>query len=246
MWSPLSPTGLHVLASTFVTFFSVLGPVASAVTIDDFSVGSIEVARTGTMAATALQTGLDPAHVLGGGRNFSVGSSGGSVQRLVVDAAASELQFTTDTNGYFQITYGSLAEQLNVDLTAGRHNAFLFHLEYTAPNNPLALIPGNSIQVVTANGTSFGMMSGASIAAQADGSRLVRVPFSSFRGPVDFTAVQRIEFELFRVPMGSQFALRTFATVPEPSAGVLLVLGLGFCGRRVRRQFRTPAYGGQA
>ena len=57
MWLPLSPTGLRILAATGVTFFSVLGSVASAVTIDDFSVGSIEVARTGTMAATAYKPG---------------------------------------------------------------------------------------------------------------------------------------------------------------------------------------------
>ena len=246
MWLPLSPTGLRFLVATVVTIFSVLGSVASAVTIDDFSVGSIEVARTGTMAATALQTGLDPAHVLGGGRNFSVGASGGSVQRLVVDAAASELQFTTDTNGYFKITYGSLAEPLNVDLTAGGNDAFLFHLEYTVPNNPLSLVPGNTFRVISAAGTRFGSMTGANTTAQPDGSRLARVPFSSLSGQADFTAVQRIEFELFRVPAGSHFRLRTFATVPEPSGGVLLILGLGFWGRRVRRQFITPGYDGQA
>jgi hypothetical protein len=238
MWLPFLRIRIRVLAAA-AAVVSASGSVASAVTIDDFSVGSIEVARTGTTAASAQQTGLDPLHVLGGGRSFSVGAFGGSVQRLVVDAPAGELRFATDTNGYFQITYGSLAEPLNLDLTATGSNAFLFHITYAVPNTPLALIPGNTFRVVTSTGTRFGSMTAANIVAQADGSRLIRVPFSSLSGQGDFKMVQRIEYELFRVPPGSHFTLRKFATVPEPSTGILSILAGVTYGRRTLRRFRS-------
>src|SRR5262245_54244715 len=112
MWLPLARIRIRFLVVASISFFSALGSVAPAVTIDDFSVGQIEVSRTGTMAATALQVGLDPDHVQGGSRDISVGEFGGVVQTLVVDTAASELRFSTSSTGYFQITYGSAAAPL--------------------------------------------------------------------------------------------------------------------------------------
>jgi hypothetical protein len=231
---------LRVLAAAAVVV-SASGSAASAITIDDFSVGSIEVARTGSTAASAQQTGLDPLHVLGGSRDFSVGTAGGSGQRLVVDAPAGELRFDTDTTGYFRVTYGSLTEPLNINLTADGSNAFLFHITYAVPNSPLSLIPGNTFRVITTSGTRFGSMTVASanIATQPDGSRLIRLPFSSLNGQGDLKMVERIEYELFRVPPGSHFTLRTFATVPEPSTGILSILaGLAY-SRRTLRRFRA-------
>jgi hypothetical protein len=61
-----------------------------------------------------------------------------------------------------------------------------------------------------------------------DGSRRARIPFSTL-GNLDLTAVERIELELFRVGDGQQFILKSFATIPEPTAGVPFALGLCGC-----------------
>src|SRR4051794_833571 len=98
---------------------------ALAMTIDDFSVGPVVVSRVGPSAATAMQSGLDPAHVLGGGRDIVVGDSGSGDQSLAIDTAARELRFNIASGlGYFHITYGSAAQPLNVNLRAGGANSF--------------------------------------------------------------------------------------------------------------------------
>jgi hypothetical protein len=220
-----------VSATANTVVWLILASAASAITIDDFSVGPIEVSRTGSVAATAVQSGLDPSHVLGGGRDITVGEFGTSGQTLIVDTALRELQFSPgSSSGYFQVNYGSMAQPLNVDLTAGGSNAFLFHFIYNVPNFPTSL-PPSSIRVFTATGSGFTALnhSGGSITMLPDGSRRARIPFSTL-GNLDLTAVQRIEFELFRVSPGTEFVLKAIATVPEPSCLALFTLGL--CGGR--------------
>jgi hypothetical protein len=214
-----------VATSVFVLLAG--GKASFALPIDDFSVGPIQVSRTGATAVTASQTGLDPSHVLGGGREIVVGESGGFVQTLIIDTAERELRFATDTNGYFQIDYGTPAAPLDVDLTADGSNAFLFESLYIVPTFPAATVPPSFIRVFSATGSGTASLtsSGASIVVQPDGSRRIKLPFSLLGNQVDLTAVQRIELDVFRVAPGSTFSLRTFSTVPEPESMLLFVFG---------------------
>ena len=94
---------------------------AVAITIDDFTVGPITVTRDAATASSASQTGLDIAHVLGGSRDLIVGENGNPGQSLTIDTSLQQLRFNSlvgTTNGYFNVTYGSAASPLNVDLTA--------------------------------------------------------------------------------------------------------------------------------
>jgi hypothetical protein len=111
---------------------------ATAVIIDDFSVGPVTVTRDGATAATSTQTGLDPGHVLGGNRNIVVGEFGASSQSLTIDSALRELRFTAPTGGgYFDLEYGSEAQPLNIDLTADGSDAFL--VEFAGPGGFVSL-----------------------------------------------------------------------------------------------------------
>lgn len=221
-------------------------PRACAVTIDDFSDGSIVLTKTTSSVATAQQAGLNPAAVLGGGRNIAVGEFGEIGQSMTIDASAGEMRFHTPSGGagYFQIDYGTASEPLNVDLTADGANAFLMHFAF---NPPLGSLPGrpfdyppNSLRVVTAAGTGFMQLVDALVTTTVlpDGSYLARIPFAAFGNQVELSAVNRVEFEMFR--LGRQTSLRHFATVPEPATSWLLVAAVLIARAGFIRRRRAP------
>jgi hypothetical protein len=220
----------------------------SARVIDDFSVGGTTVVGTTTPATLQTQAGLDPNHVVGGGRNISVGGSGASVQTLNIDTGAGELRFltgkdTTSGLGYFDITYGTVASPLNLDLTSGGANAFYFVTKWDV-GGTLFDQPPNFFNVFTAAGESTSSVSnirGGVVTVLPDGGRQVIVPFSAFTPKFDPAKILRIELDFVRIAQGSTFTLSAFRTIPEPSAGVLLavaMIGGVFCGRLRRRVWR--------
>jgi hypothetical protein len=203
-----------------------------ALTIDDFSVGPVVVSRVGPAAAIALQTGLDPAHVLGGGRDIVVGDSGSGNQSLAIDTAARELRFNIASGlGYFHITYGSAAQPLNVDLRAGGANSF--QIEFGAGS----IADLNFISVLSSSGESFtgAGRSGTTSTPLPDGRVLANVPFSTLDPQMDLSSIQRMELEFFRLPTNVGPIVKSFTTVPEPSVAGLVVAGvlmLAGCSRR--------------
>lgn len=216
---------------------------AVAALIDDFEVGSIVVERTGATLAAAEQLNLDQAHVLGGTRAITVGEFGGPVQRLTIDAPAGELRFTTDTFGYFKIEYGSAATPLNVDLTASGANALVLDAAYSVPQFPTATMPPNAIHIYSATRSASASTNNleTTTVLMPDGGRRFRIPLTVFGPLIDLTSVDRIELNFGRVVAGSSFALRDFATVPEPS-GLALLLSAGLW-RLFRRRPRPRRNG---
>src|SRR4051812_20390135 len=83
----------------FAYLFILSTNVASAIIIDDYAVGPITVAGP----SVQTQSGLDPAHVLGGSREFSVGQSG-SGSMLSIDPQTG-LTLQSSGTGYFDIKY---------------------------------------------------------------------------------------------------------------------------------------------
>jgi hypothetical protein len=93
-----------------------------AVVIDDFSVGPIHLERNAGVPVSQIQTGLDPAHVLGGQRDIILGANYGNGQILDINTAESRmtLSLTTPTGlAGLDLTYGSRTTPLGADLTAG-------------------------------------------------------------------------------------------------------------------------------
>src|SRR4051794_38588920 len=165
-----------VLRGSLTLIVANVAVAAIALTIDDFSVGPVVVSRVGPSAASALQTGLDPSHVLGGGRDIVVGDSGSGDQSLAIDTAARELRFNISSGlGYFHFTYGSVAQPLNVDLRAGGGNSF--QIEFGAGFNTTL----DRIRVFTASGESASGSgtAGATQIPLPDGRVLSIVPFST-------------------------------------------------------------------
>jgi hypothetical protein len=206
-----------------------------AATIDDFSVGPIAVQRNGSLAATALQAGLDPIHVIGGAREVVVGEFGASIQTLTVDTDLRELQFSAPTGGgYFDLLYGSEAQPLNVDLTADGSDAFL--VEFAMQGGFVTL---NFLRVFTSSGEGAlgGGNPGTIRTDLPDGKILMEYPFEAFSNSPDFTNVQRIELGFHRLSTVDGPVLLSFTTIPEPGAMALLgIASLPFIWRLRRRQ----------
>jgi hypothetical protein len=204
---------------------------ATAVTIDDFSVGPITVTRDGAAAASASQTGLDNAHVIGGARDIIVGENGNPGQSLTIDTSQRELQFDTPTGsglGYFEVTYGSAASPLNADLT--EDGSSFFRLDFATDG----LHTGRYRLLVDSNG-SFQQASQATITKTVlpSGRVIMRHAFSGFPSSVDFTDIDRIQLDFFRIPVG-EIDLLTFATAPEPNSIALIAVGTSALLRRSR------------
>jgi hypothetical protein len=196
---------LHYSRSFFLgTTLIVVAVPASAIVIDDFSVGTFVVNGPGQLD----QTGLDPAHVIGGTRRIDVGQNGIGSTLEVTDVG--QLRLSSTGWGYFDITYGAIAPLGGVDLTQGGHDRLLIRFGEVGPGfHPLGIyvsLPSNS----SSNGESM------YVRDTWDGV-LVEIPFSRF--PVPFTAVQSITLDGFRNPAGAGFAVDSIFTGGPSVAG---------------------------
>ncbi len=218
----LRVTTVFVTHLAVILLATVLAGETDARIIDDFSLGGIVVERLGDTAATAEQSGLDPVHVVGGGRSFVVGDFGSPTQTLALDDAMRVLTFETgSTPGYFSINYGSSDSPLGVDLTANGSTAFqidysfdgdstLVQLRFDSPTGEAgARIPQSDSQVLP------------------NGRRRTVVPFADFPF-VDFTNITSLALTAGRFPGNSSIKIYGIETVPEPSAVLLMVAASSF------------------
>lgn len=200
---------------------------AAAIVIDDFRVGGITVARDGATAATAEQSGLDPAHVLGAARTFNVGNFGSAPQTLIIDNSQGTCSFSTgDTYGYFGLIYGSAGDPLSVNLLAGGGTTFAVDHRST-----LASAPNVTLYV-----TAGGMTQGISLASSqvehqplSDGFARATIPFSLFPPEIDFTHIDQLHLATGRFPPFNSVTLRNLVTIPEPATLLLGTLTTACC-----------------
>lgn len=210
----------------------------AAMIIDSFDVGSIVVERTGATGVTQTQTGLAPSQVLGGVRTIQVGSSGGSQQKLTINAQPGELHFEAiQSLGYFTITYGSTSSPLNIDLTP-HGNAFAVDFKYESPD-PVIPLPTFRVLATTSAGAISSGGSGHSatsvVPLPGEGTRLI-IPFSLFTtrspaDPLDFSSIERITLDFFRVADNTPLTISNFSVIPEPSSLCLLLTAAVLGGR---------------
>lgn len=216
-----------------LAFIAVAAPAAGAVIIDDFEVGAFQVVRTGPNPGSGEQIGLDPAHVLGGGREILVGENGSAVQTLTIDAPAGVLRFTPSASfGYFEISYGKPGHFINANLAAAG-NAFLLEFGNSAP------LPLSRFEVHTSVGVHnfSATQTGATVSPLPGGGFRSIVPFSLLGPNANLTNVQYLRMEFLRVPVGTELVMRHFAVIPEPG-GLALLAGALCCGPIARCRTR--------
>jgi hypothetical protein len=184
--------------------FSHLATPVRAIVIDDFSVGPITV----TGPSIQAQTGLDPAHVLGGSRSMDVGRFGsGSV--LAIDPT-SGFNFSSTGWGYFTLKYDLTAGGAGTDLTAGGHDRI--RLRFGEVQTPYTLfglyltLPPNS----SSNGISLPIQSFWD-------DLILEVPYSAF--PASPTMAQNLSLDVGRNPAGASFVIESITTAGTPIPG---------------------------
>ena len=203
--------------------------------IDDFTQGAlapIQGTNTSQFGTTVVQTGLNPALVLGGTRSVFVGSL--TLATASIEPVKGRFHFSADNNfGYFKLGWGTVTP-LNVNLSADGNDRFQFDFVDVLPNPLLNLF---TLRVKSGDtwfryeiGTDFAMALGSKTYGT------LNVPFAKFAG-ANFTQVQAIELEAARTPSGFRLAIDSITAVPEPSVAAMLVIATGasFWRRSARR-----------
>jgi hypothetical protein len=217
-------------------------PPSPALVIDDFTQGPIAAlpgTNTSQFGSTLLQSGLDPAHVLGGTRSVFVGSL--ALATVSIEPIKGRFHFSANNSyGYFKLGWGTVAP-LNADLASLE----AFRLEFTdvMGGTPAPFIALFDLRVKS-NDTwnRYSLSSDFTSALNGRTYGNLDVPFTRFAG-VDFAHVQAIELEAARLPQGFRLSIDYFSAVPEPTVTSLgLLAGACFSIRRQHRKhsFRVP------
>lgn len=215
---------LSVLAAILL-YFGTTATSVQAIVVDDFSVGPIHLERNAGVAVTATQTGLDPAHVLGGQRDIVLGRNYSNGQVLDIDTTEQRLTLSAGPSpalAGLELIYGSRTTPLGADLTAAGHDRFVLDFD----GSTASLIR----MVVTSRSGAALIEDAVSVSSYYDGKKAT-IPFAEFSG-VDFTNVASVELEFFR-HRGT--TLRSIYTIPEPLTAWLLTGAAIVCaGTRFR------------
>lgn len=189
------------------------GTAAFAVTIDDFSVGSLVL--VGPAGPTSF-AGLDPNHVIGGRRQISVGIFPSAPNVLTINTAAGELEFDTGAGpalGSLSLVYGATTP-LGAALNADGHGRIKVTFPYVNAGGTLVA----ALQIRDAANQAFSYPLGNAIKALDGVGGIVEFPFSA-ASAVDFGNVSRISIDLLNYPVNGTFAIAEVTTAGTPLAG---------------------------
>ena len=186
------------------------GYLPAAITIDDFSSGSLAFSSSDSIS----QEGLDTNSVLGGRRMVSGTVLRSASMDVIINTTEGLFSFTSGDFGYFSITYSiDLAHQ--IDLLASGDTAFLLDFSYVDPG-----FWRGGFQL-SADGVR------QSIATELfalDGPGTIEIPFSAFTSATSF-APSEIVFSADRFEPNSRLELSSIRTIPEPRLAILLATG---------------------
>lgn len=200
--------------------------VVYAVAIDDFTTGPAMLVRENGVAVVLDQNDLDPQSVIGGQRSLVLGEFYSDGQTLLIDTDDSQLVLTpsspADLAG-LDLSYGSVINPLNVDLTQDGHDALVMEV---APARSCQWLEVGSIRT---DGTVVDDSKGLS--SFYDGEK-VTIPFTEF-GDVDFTDVAYLNVTFCR---SQAVTLSGIYTVPEPETHVW-VCGVVFASLIIRGRY---------
>jgi hypothetical protein len=183
---------------------------SSAITIDDFSQG----AYSHTGAASATQSGLNPAHTVGGRRDIVYGNPV-PPDTVQIDSSAGALSFSSPTNyGYLDLMYG-MGGPLGVNLLSSGHDRFRFRFSNVVAQHAFFLwVSVNSPLPPTSN-SPVDLSSG--LVALSGGGGVLEVPFRAL--PANYLNVNTIAIDLGRFPAGASFVLDEIVTAGPPIPG---------------------------
>lgn len=213
-----------------------LSPSAQAVLIDDFSVGALSIVR-GASAVVQSQTGLDPAHVVGGARHLRVGYDGTTGQSATIDTLTKNFQFVSGvtSNGYLEVSYGTATAPLNLDLTSGGAT----HLEVVFQNvgvSPNSINKPPTLWFISRSNATRMPLGGYSAVPLGDGRYRSLAAFSA-NPAIDFEDIDTVTFSVGRYPTTGVLTVYSIQSVfiPEP-ASWLLATGAGLLSIAARRR----------
>lgn len=220
----------RLLLTAFVlTAAWLCGSASSAIVIDDFSQGPMQLTAFGGQSQMSLtQPNLNPDFVLGGQRNWSrfyhnaPPAPADSFTSITIDPTDGTFEFRSESDlcrscGYFNLTYGRVEEPLNLDLLA--EGADRFRFRFVGEGSPTMTLkvwaPATNGGAVIDVQTDVGVRN---VIAPSDA--IVEVPFDrfDFEGEplVDLSQVERVSIDVFRFPAGQRFELDSIETAPAP------------------------------
>jgi hypothetical protein len=182
--------------------------LAHALVIDAFTEGPLSLSGAGDLVS---QTGLDPAHVVGGARYVDLYR--GPVELSIADGKFSAFNPSPETDwGYFNLMYG-YDTALDADFTAGGHDRIRFRFESIDPN-------GLDIMWVSVGTTlpPSGSAPGPGYTSIPSAGGVFEIPFSAYPN-VDFTNVDTFAISVVRMRSTQGFALSEILTAGPPIAG---------------------------
>jgi hypothetical protein len=201
---------------SLITLVMTLATAVHAIVIDDFTDGAALLLSSNVAGVTVLQTNLDAGIVIGGERYLYAGSQNSS--RVEVDSTAGVWAFeATVGTSYFELGYGTV-NPLAINLREDGSDAFL--LSFSDVYTPGGLGASPYLRI---DGRAYDLRT--DLLGMGGGPAAVRIPFSWFSDEAVY-APERIRLTGSRIASDYRFVLESITTVPEPSAGLLLVLSI--------------------
>jgi hypothetical protein len=188
--------------SGFLSLVALARP-AGAIVIDDFSVGELVIDGP----ATQDQTNLDPARVIGGARRIELGQHGDGSHLEIAD---DRFTFSSVGRGYITLSYGAGESLGGIDLTGNGHDRLRIKFGKVTTNyTPMRLFV-NLPPTSSSNGVGW-------TATQAWDGGTIEIPFANF--PSSLSSVQKIVFDAFRNPAGTEYEIESISTAGPHLAG---------------------------
>lgn len=194
---------------------------ATALLIDDFSVGSFELTSygpysEGQVRATQDLSSFDGAP-LGGGRNWFVTSQtaepGSFGARVRVDPVDETFRFQSGAIGYFGLEYGGGDTLFDLIESGNDHLRFRMAGPLTTPYFVVvieSLVEGELSTAITEIGRP---------GIRSPDNAIFEVPYDEFRGDVDFSQVKSLRLNVSRFSPGLGFGIDAIEAVPTPTVG---------------------------
>jgi hypothetical protein len=183
---------------------------SSAITIDDFSQG----AYSHTGAASATQSGLNPAHTVGGRRDIVYGNPV-PPDTVQIDSTTGTLSFSSPSNfGYLDLMYG-MGGPLGVNLLESGHDRFRFRFSNVVAQHAFFMWLSVNTPLPPTSNSPVDLSSG--LVALSGGGGILEVRFREY--PANYLNVNTIAIDLGRFPAGASFVLDEIVTAGPPIPG---------------------------
>jgi hypothetical protein len=213
---------MRKLAVGIALFASLTATRSHALLIDDFGDGDFSITDTTDNVSAVLGSQGSLSGVLGGARDSAINLQAGTSANLAVAGGSATVSAALLSVAWANLNYDGLAGaggSLGVDLTADGADRFVVEVSALSA---VGAGPGFSVRVTDSDSASVVELGSVSSTGSYE------FLFSAFSG-IDFTDVRVIGLHSLGgvAPAdGESISFGSFATVPEPSTGILVGVGL--------------------